>query len=307
MYFRNKKRGGDPFATFGVKRKIYYYFFEFGKQQGFDMFIASGKDGHLGNLKFKNILHYKNGFFAKHAGAVSAAAVLDRSGGLFFPPTGTGKRVLNCLEFKKLCWDKNLTYATIGKFMPKNFEIAGKKDLLKYLKKFDSNSLAVLKPARGMCGKDILIQKPAELSAAGLIPGKKYVLQKFVDTSSGIKGITKGRHDLRIVILEGKPVLAHVRTPKKGSLLANVAQGGKIKEIPIKKIPVKVLKTVKNIQKIIDKKYYYPLYSIDFGLDKKGKPFVFELNDQIGFPREDMRGAKHFTEALVLSLKKRAG
>lgn len=270
------------------------------------MFIASGKDGHLGNLKFKNALHYEKGAFRKHAGTIIAAAILDRSGGLFFPPAEINKKVLNCLAFKKLCCDKNLTYAAIGKFMPKNFEVADKKELLKYLKKFNPASLAVLKPARGMCGKDILIQRPAALSSAKLIPGKKYALQEFVDTSSGIKGITKSRHDLRIVIVEGVPILAHIRTPKKGSLLANVAQGGKIKEIPIRKIPARVLKTVKNIQKIINRKYFYPLYSIDFGLDEKGKPFVFELNDQIGFPRENMRGAKHFTEALILSLKKRA-
>lgn len=307
MYFRNKKQCGDPFAAFGIKRKIYRYFFEFGKQQGFDMFIASGKDGYLGNLKFKNALYYEKGAFKKHIGTIIADAILDRSGGLFFPPAEINKKVLNCLAFKKLCWDKNLTYTAIGKFMPKNFEVVDKKELLKYLKKFNSASLAVLKPARGMCGKDIFIQRPAKLSSVKLISKKKYVLQGFVDTSSGIKGITKSRHDLRIVIVEGKPVLAHIRTPKKGSFLANVAQGGKIKEIPIKKIPAQVLKTVKNIQKIIDKKYFYPLYSIDFGLDKKGKPFVFELNDQIGFPREDMRGAKHFIEALLLSLKKRAG
>lgn len=306
MYFRKRKCDKDPFATFGVKRKIYYYFFEFGKRQGFDMFIASGKDGHLGNLKFKNILHYKNGSFAKHAGVVSAATVFDRSGGLFFPPMGTGKHVINCIEFKKLCGDKNLIYAAIGKFMPKNFEIAGRKDLLKYLKKFDSDSLVVLKPARGMCGKDILIKKPVELSRTKLLPGKKYVLQEFVDTSAGIKDIAKSRHDLRVVIVEGKPVLATIRTPKKGSLLANVAQGGKIKEIPLKKIPSRVLKTVKKIQKIIDKKYFFPLYSIDFGVDVDGTPLVFELNDQIGFPRESMRGAKNFIKAMVLSLKKRA-
>ena len=237
MYFRKRKRGKDPFVTFGIKRKVYYHFFEFGSQLGFNMFIASGKDGHLGNLRFKNILLYKKGAFTKHVRIISAAAVLDRSGGLSFPPSGARKRVLNCLTFKKLCWDKNLTHAAIGKFMPKNFEIAGQKDLLKYLKNFNSASLVVLKPARGMCGKDILIQRPDKLLAAKLIPGKKYVLQEFVDTSSGIKGVARGRHDLRIVIVEGVPVLAHVRTPRKGSLLANVAQGGKIKEVPLKKIP----------------------------------------------------------------------
>lgn len=307
MYFRKRKSGKDPFATFGVKRKIYYYFFEFGKQNGLDMFIASDKDGHLGNLKFQNLLCYQNGFFIRQAGNISADAVLDRSGGLFFPPKATKKRVLNCFDFKKLCCDKNLTHAAIGKFMPQNFEISNKKELLKYLKKINPDSLAVLKPARGMCGKDIIFEKPAQLSTVKLAPSKKYVLQEFIDTSSGIKGIAKGRHDLRIIIVEGKPVLAHIRTPKKGSLLANVAQGGKIKEITIKKIPAQVLKTVKNIQKIIDKKYFYPLYSIDFGLDKKGKPFVFELNDQIGFPRENMHGAKHFVETVILSLKRRAG
>jgi len=97
--------------------------------------------------------------------------------------------------------------------------------------------------------------------------------------------------------------MAHVRTPKKGSFLANVAQGGKIKEIPLEKLPKKVITAVRKTQKRIDRKYNFPIYSIDFGL-QKDRPYIFELNDQIGFPRATMRSHKKFIEGLLVSLEK---
>ena len=95
--------------------------------------------------------------------------------------------------------------------------------------------------------------------------------------------------------------MAHVRTPKDGGYLANVAQGGSIKEVELEKIPKPIMEVVLDIQKKIDDKFDNPIYSIDFGV-MDGKPYVFELNDQIGFPREDMASAKNFVSSLVEAL-----
>lgn len=304
MYYNQEKIGPDPFFNFGQKRSVYYYFFEYGEKMGFDMFLASGKKNYLGELNFKNPLFFNGTIFITTKKNICADAVYDRSGGLNFPPPAMQK-ILNNLKFKTLCNNKNSMYLLLGKFMPKSFKIKNQAELKKALLKFPAKKVAVLKPANGLGGKGIIIDIPKNLAQIILAKKTEYVLQQFVDTSHGIKDITKEKHDLRIILIDEKIVMASVRTPKEGSYLANVAQGGKIQEINIKKIPAEAFVLTKKIQKILDKKYNYPLYSIDLGFEN-GKPYVFELNDQIGFPSEKMNGYKVFIHKLISSLKKLA-
>ena len=194
----------------------------------------------------------------------------------------------------------------LGRFMPRSFVIKNQEELLSQLKSLEGAPLAVLKPAKGMQGKGILIDKPENLAHVVLEENSEYVLQEFVDTSQGIPGITEGYHDLRIVVVNGKITLAHVRTPKEGSLLANVALGGSIEEVPLEKIPSFILSCVQEIQAVIDEEFDFPLYSIDFGIQAGSQPFVFELNDQIGFPSEKMNSSELFIENTIEALAKRA-
>lgn len=304
MYFHKRKLSRDPFSKLGIKREVYHYFFRRGKEMGFDTYIASGKENYLGELRFKDPFFYDGRKFVPEDKIIMMDAAYDRSGGISFPPKEINKKVLNRRSFKILCNDKNKMYELLGDFMPKSFEIKNVQNFKTKVRQFNPDDLAVLKPARGLCGKGIIINKAKNISREKLV--KKYfpyVLQEFVDTSFGIKNITPGKHDLRIIIVDGKMVLAHVRTPKKGSYLANVAQGGKIKELPIQRIPKRVTETVREVQKIIDKKFNYPVYSIDFGISN-GKPYIFELNDQIGFPSAKMKNYKKFIDGLLVSLEK---
>ena len=301
MYFRKERPGADPFLKFGEKRSIYRYFFQKGRELGFDMFLVSGPQSYLGGLRFKNPAFFDGENFILQNKIITADAIYDRSGGVGFPPPEIDTRVLNCSTFKILCNDKNLMYGYFGKFMPKSFEVKNSSDLKKFLKKFNPASLAVLKPANGLGGKNIIINKASNLSGTILEKEKAYVLQEFIDTSCGIENITKEKHDLRVVVANGKIVFSHLRTPRKGSLLANAAQGGSIREVSLEKIPENVLAIISKMRKLIDKKFNFPIYSIDFGITERG-PLVFELNDQIGFPREDMENAKLFVNTLLESL-----
>lgn len=302
MYFKKRRDGKDPFFSFGKKRKVYHYFFERGRKLGFDMFLASGPDSYKNNLKFKNPLYFDGRSFVRKKGTIAADAIYDRSGGTSFPNNKIDKKVLNCSKFKILCNDKNKMYGYFTQFMPKSLRIRRASDLNKALERFDPNSLVVLKPANGLGGKGILIEKPTTLRKAKLDEKKEYILQEFIDTSCGIKGLTKEKHDLRVVVINGKVTLSHIRTPKKGEFLANASQGATIKEIPLKKIPVDVLNIVRKVQKIVDKRFQRPIYSVDIGVTRNG-PFIFELNDQIGFPNEEMENAKKFVDRIISSLK----
>jgi glutathione synthase/RimK-type ligase-like ATP-grasp enzyme len=300
MYYRQKKTGPDPFFDFDHKRAVYYYFFEYGTKLGFDVYLASGKENYLGELTFKNPLFFDGLKFISTQETIQADAIYDRSGGLNFPPPEI-KKILNCLEFKTLCNDKNSMYELLGKFMPKSLKIKNQSELETALRLFPAKKIAVLKPAKGLGGKGITVDVPQNLAQINIETEKEYVLQQFIDTSHGIKNITPEKHDLRLIIINGEIILAHVRTPKEGSYLANVAQGGTIKEIPLKKIPAQALRVTKKIQKIINKKYAYPIYSIDFGFED-GTPYVFELNDQIGFPSEKMPRHMLFIQKLIEAL-----
>ncbi|NTW46057.1 MAG: hypothetical protein HGB18_03345 [Candidatus Moranbacteria bacterium] len=196
-------------------------------------------------------------------------------------------------------------YGHLSDFMPKNITIRSKEELRSALDEFDAGDIVVLKPSKGMQGNGILIGPASEIALSTLEPEKEYSLQEFVDTSKGIPGVIDGRHDLRIIIVEGQIVLCHVRTPKEGSFLANVAQGGSIREVPLKEIPAFILDRVSEIQESIDTEFDLPLYSIDFGVAGGKTPFVFELNDQIGFPSEDM-DYEEFIRRTLKSLGRKA-
>jgi len=301
MFFKNKRIAPDPFEKFGKKRSVYHLFFQEGMRRGFEMYIGSGLDSFEKNLTFSNVLRYNGEIFIQEKEKIKVDAVYDRSGGLYFPPKRLDK-VLNKLDFKELCADKNATYLLLKDFMPKNFEIKNQEELQQALKDFSKKEFAVLKPVNDFGGKGIIIGEIGEIAKAKIETGKRYVLQQFIDTSAGIPDVVDGMHDLRIIIVNGKIIMAHVREPKKGSYLANVSAGGSIKEVELSKVPENIIETAEEIKKIIDKKYNQPIYSIDLGVEN-GRPFVFELNDQIGFPSEEMIGNKQFIFSLLDSLE----
>lgn len=305
MYFKKDLAPENPFAEFERKKTVYQSFFAEGTKQGHQMYLASRAASYQGGLVFANACLYRGSSFIANPCTVKTDAVYDRSADPAFPPENLSKKVLNCARFKKLCDSKNLMYQLLEEYMPKTFPIKDKKDFHNALNFFPSNALAVLKPSKGLGGKGIVIGTPSQLKTVPLKEGGEYSLQEFIDTSRGISGIAEGRHDLRVAIVEGKIVFSHVRTPKQGSYLANVSQGGSLQEVLLENIPSQIIEMTKKVQSIIDPAFHYPVYSIDFGI-MKDRPYVFEINDRIGFPSEDMQNAPRFITALLQSLLLRA-
>lgn len=305
MYFKKERSIQDPFREFEAKKNTYYSLFQKGTSMGIKMYLASGEKNYLGNMRFKNPFFYNGDSFVPCTSNIYADSVFDRSSGLSFPSPDISYKTLNGIEFKRVCESKNLMYELLGNYMPKSVPVKGKGDLLKKLSLFDSCFLVVLKPSNGLGGENIIIDHPDVIKKAVIKEESEYTLQEFVDTSLGISGITNNRHDLRVVIVGGNMIFSTLRTPRKGSYLANVSQGGLIREIPLEIIPSTILEVVKKIQAIIDQRFNYPIYSIDFGIVDK-KPYVFELNDRIGFPTDDMPSAPYFIDSLLQSLIKLA-
>lgn len=303
MFFGKKRKETDPFWNFGKKRSVYYDFFEKGLELGMECFLANGKETYKRGLIFENILEYKGGeVFRKIEKETKADVVYDRSGGTFFPSKEISSKVLNGIEFKKLCSDKFAMYKFLGEeYMRNTYSIENSENLEEILSKIDHDAKYFLKPKNGLGGKGIHFGYPKELLEFKLDKDTEYVLQEFIDTSLGIEGVVEGLHDLRVVFVNGKIVWAHVRSPKEGGFLSNVSQGGTILEISSKDIPDKILEKARLIQEKIEQEYGKVIFSIDFGVEK-GEPFVFELNDQIGFPTEKMASKEFFIDELYEAL-----
>jgi glutathione synthase/RimK-type ligase-like ATP-grasp enzyme len=152
---------------------------------------------------------------------------------------------------------------------------------------YPKGSTLVVKPRTGRRGEGVYFGTKDEL----LSMEHRYpvILQEFVETLGGFMYPDR-RHDIRIVILNGKIAHAFARFTRDDTYRANISQGGDYLELPYKEIPLKLREIAEKIAKDIKSKYENPFYSIDFGIAKEGI-YIFEMNNRIGFPEE---GKKNF-------------
>lgn len=299
MCFSREFTGVTPLSHIGRKLPIYLRLLELCKNEGWEVYVLTRKT-YKGDGNFDGAWLFNKGKFERIEKSVKIDLVFDWVGSLLFPPkNGDELKVVNTREFKELTCDKWKAYQILKENMPKTFwvgEIQNAKELLNEIK----TDNIVLKPFDGLRGRGIYIGQKENLE--GFIPEKsdtKYIIQEFVDTSNGIPGITPGKHDLRIVVINGEVVWCHVRVPKEGTYLANAAQGGNLTEVDYDLVPISVKRIVKTISKEFYKKYDNPMFSLDFGIGKDRIPLIFEINDQIGFPKWEMKNRDVFLKALV--------
>ena len=88
----------------------------------------------------------------------------------------------------------------------------------------------------------------------------------------------------------------------RGSFKSNVASGGNLTEVNLETLPNKIKNSVHKISNILYNRYDNPIYSIDFGVNRDGQAFVFEINDQMGFPKKNMVNKNLFLNELVKNI-----
>jgi glutathione synthase/RimK-type ligase-like ATP-grasp enzyme len=303
MCFSRDFEGVTPLNHIGKKLPVYLRLLELCGAEGWEVYVLTRKT-YEGNGKFNGAWLFNNGKFKRIESVIKIDLVFDWVGNLLFPPKNEkGLKVVNIRKFKELTCNKWEAYLKLKDYMPKTYWVGP----LTSLRVKDNTLLdqiatenIVLKPYDGLRGKGIFIGPKKALK--NFKPGNKetkYILQEFIDTAKGILDLTPGRHDLRVVVINGDVVWCHVRVPKEGTLLANAAQGGNLTEVDYNKVPESVKKIVKLISKDFYKEYDNPIFSLDFGIDKDGTPKIFEINDQIGFPRWEMKNRDVFLKALV--------
>jgi glutathione synthase/RimK-type ligase-like ATP-grasp enzyme len=185
----------------------------------------------------------------------------------------------NNLEFTKLIDDKLTTSLLFEKWCKKSWLIANKKDLDFILTKIKTKRV-VLKPLVESGGQGIQILPKAAAAANAKIKGP-YLAQEFIDSRGGVPGFSKGTHDLRLVFVNNRFIYSYIREPKKGSLLANLAQGGTLNIVPKNKLPGSLSPMVNYANKLFET-FSPRIYCIDFMFDQNKKPWIVELNSMPG-------------------------
>lgn len=202
--------------------------------------------------------------------------------------------VLNPSFFDLICNNKFLNYLIFEEFYPKSFLVSNIQEIKRKLRHIKTAKL-VIKPTVGTCGNNVKIISRKEIEKLR-IENDHFLLQEFIDSSEGILNVVAGVHDLRITIIDNKIIYAYFRTPKKGSLLCNIAKGGKMKIINNSKIP-KEAKVV--CRKIMQKLAPFEnlIYSVDFAMDKHGKMKIIEMNSRPGvffYPEDEKIRDKYY-------------
>jgi hypothetical protein len=189
--------------------------------------------------------------------------------------------MMNIAKMRKIGRDKSRQAELFGKYQPYT-KVAEKVGLVDAIMAVPTDRV-VIKPLNKNGGRDILIEdKHTVINKIEGLEDGKWIVQAFIDSASGIPNMVDGVHDLRVYVVDGEQILASIREPKKGSLVANTNMGGSIKFFPASAIPEEAAKITMFVDDVL-KAYGNRYYSADFIFDGS-QWFLLEINDRPGIP-----------------------
>ena len=255
------------------------------EEHGLNVFFAHYKEyknGKLKNCWYRHNRRWKlvkeqeiDIVYSRFAGSIYADNKKNKWAERFKYKMAEQVPMINHPMIDEFCWDKKIVAEVFPEHTPRTFLVNTMKGLKLVLPELKTEKI-VIKPRYGTLGRDVIITDKDTLPEK---IEKNTLVQEFIDTSSGIKNVTTGLHDMRIIIANGKVDHAYIRIPKKGLLTANVALGGAKVFIDKKIIPRKAKRIVRKVDKMF-KKFYPRVYSVDFLFDKKGRCYIVECNSQ---------------------------
>ena len=189
-------------------------------------------------------------------------------------------KIINHPEFDELCVDKFKTFERFPDISPKTANINSYNEYIEQIKKykFQASDFIVLKKNFETEGNGIYIWEIWKVTEDIYDDWSDILFQEFIDNSVWIDGIVDWLHDLRITVVNWKPINSFIRTPKEWSYLANVAQWGDDFPVELDLLPKSLFTTIDFINKQIWD--YSPiLYSADF-MNSKAWFKLVELNSR---------------------------
>ena len=262
-------------------------------QQGATFFVVHDAD-YRGGGTFARGLVFQDGDFVEYPEKI-APDIIYKKGEFFFEE---GVAVINPPAIERL-GNKGYATALFPQWFAKSIVVTCPEEVDAAFARLTSEKV-VVKPLDSYGGEGVFIGTRSEARAQ--IPTFPFLAQEFLDSSGGIPGIIDGVHDFRLVVIAGEIVLAFVRTPPPGSLLANVARGGSTTEVPLQNIPAKVQEIFSAVDASIQQ-YDKRLYCIDFLLAEQKQWKLLEMDAYPAlFSRERGEGFARFQEKLVALL-----
>ncbi len=185
-------------------------------------------------------------------------------------------KIVNDLELEELCKDKLKTYEAFPKYVPETRK-ASKQNLTEMLKE---NDKVVFKPRYGFAGEGVqIIESIEEFEEPEKIDN--YILQAFIATEGIPKLGVEGPHDLRTIVIDG--VIQdgnYVRVPDKG-VISNISRGGDQIYVDRNELPEEIVEIIDDMKSEF-KRFQPAIFSVDFMMDKEGRPWIVELNSKPG-------------------------
>ena len=194
--------------------------------------------------------------------------------------------VVNALRLSDLLTDKLATHREFEDQIPLTWS-ADTPHLVERLKAVQLHSdlsmdRLVLKPRFGERGRGIHVTNLDDLPTHPALKLPGYILQPFLETDSGIPELgIHGRHDLRLILRNGEIVLAFARLPAEASYVSNCSQGGREVPLAVADLPGRIVGFAADIDTRLSA-FGPRLYSLDLGVGRSGKLWIYELNTMPG-------------------------
>ncbi len=211
---------------------------------------------------------------------------------------------VNSLRFTRIMDDKLITSLIFRKWSKKSWIVNNQENLKKLLPRVKSQRF-VIKPISESGGKDVQILDKKE-ALEKIIFGNDYLIQEFIDSSSGVPGVSDNMHDLRLVFINDKLSYSYIREPEEGNYLANLSQGGSLSIVPKGKIPPSLTPIIRCANKVFET-FNPRIFSIDFMFDENKRPWIVELNSMPGLyftPQEKPYMLEMYKEIIAVFKKK---
>lgn len=214
---------------------------------------------------------------------------------------------INSLRFTRIMDDKLITSLIFHKWSKKSWIVNNPEKLRSILPKIRSKKF-VVKPISESGGKEVQILDK-NVAFEKITFGNDYIMQEFIDSSSGVPGVSKNMHDLRLVFVNDKLSYCYIREPAEGNYLANLSKGGRFSIVAKDQIPASLAPIIRCANKVFET-FNPRIYSIDFMFDENKRPWIVELNSMPGLyfnPQEKPYMLELYSELIAVFQKKMSG
>lgn len=205
---------------------------------------------------------------------------------------------INSAQFRQVCSDKNLSYDLLQQFQPHSSVVNNQAELERAVADLPGE-MAVVKTPTGNSGLGVFVGLKQDFNYTEFNKPFPLQVQEFIETSGGIPGIVEGRHDFRVVTMNGEAIVATLRTPPQDGFKSNIGYGGFTRLVDVSEIPADLKELVAQIDAKLATISTERFYSADFGLTSQGWR-LFEVNAMPGtLNRERGEPAVYYQQKLV--------